>query len=483
MAAFHGKVRACGEAASASLSSNLKNTVVGMKRLLGLKFSDDQVKREMEYLPFTCVENPANGGVAVQVMYEGEQMTVSIELATNMMLRHMADIAKEANKGQAALDWVVCVPAWYTDSQKRSFLDSCQLAGINCLKLMHETTASALAYGIFKDAKKEFAPDKPTNVVFIDMGATGYTASAVSYTPQKLTTLATYSDSCLGGRDFDAAIANWARDKFCAKYKNARDPKEIPKSWHKLLLASEKAKKTLSPAGVKEANLNIECLVDEYDFNCTLTAADFEEMVQPLIDRLANPINRMFEDAEKNGISRADFSSFELVGGGTRVGCVKRNLSKILKLDASSTNFGLSTTMNADEAVARGCALQSAILSSRFKVKPYDIVESSLHGVQLEFDDHEGKKEVVEVFERGSNFGVVKRVTVKQNQPFRVKVSASSVLYCWYFFFLGLGQQPLSWRSCLLEGTQATRTMTNILLALSRRFILTRLETAIKWIS
>jgi len=118
--------------------------------------------------------------------------------------------------------------------------------------------------------KKEFSQTEPTYVMFVDLGATGYSVSIVSFTPQKLTVLATHYDSNLGGRDFDMAIADWAAEGFTGKYKNATDPRKKPKALLKLLSAAEKAKKTMSPAGVKEARINIECLVEEYDFNGAL---------------------------------------------------------------------------------------------------------------------------------------------------------------------------------------------------------------------
>jgi heat shock protein 4 len=184
--------------------------------------------------------------------------------------------------------------------------------------------------------------------------------------------------------------------------------------------------------------------VDEVDFNGALKTDKFEEICGTLLDGLKGPIDRCLAEA---GLTPAQLDSVELIGGGTRVACVKRRLASILGLDASLVNTGLHTTMNADEAVARGCALQSAILSPRFKVLPYEIVERQIHGVtvswegEAEADDAEEEDEKgageaagadaaassVVMFERGSNFPLVRRVTVRKSGPFTIKASYGDV--------------------------------------------------------
>merc|ERR1712183_284828 len=146
-------------------------------------------------------------------------------------------------------------------------------------------------------------------------------------------------------------------------------------------------------------------------------------MCAELVERLNPPIQRALAETE---LSTTDLSSVEIVGGGSRVGFVKRNLSKILGLKQSATNNGLSTTLNADEAIARGAALQSAILSPRFKVKPYEIVECAPFPVKVSWDgevEDEGGTNAVVMFDRGSNFGVVRRITLRRSGEFVVNAS------------------------------------------------------------
>jgi len=344
-----------------------------------------------------------------------------------------AETSSADQKDLFPTDWVIAIPGFYTDAQRRALLTGCSIAGIDGVqRLMHEHTATALAYGIFKDIRKEFKKDEPTNVMFLDIGASSYSCSIVSFETGKLGVKCAHFDEDLGGRDFDLKITEWIAAKFEEKYKGklSGKPMDRPKTVIKLMSAAEKAKKTLSPAGVKEARMHIEMLMDDLDFNVTLTANDYEVMCAPLLARLEAPILAALAET---GLTPKDLSSIELVGGGSRVGCVKRTLAKILGTDESATNNGLSTTMNADEAVARGAALQSAILSPRFKVLPYEIVEAQPFPVKIswegdasepvpaegEVEGDEAKNSVV-MFDRNSNFNVVRRVTLRRSGEFVV---------------------------------------------------------------
>jgi len=426
-----------GETAEIGAKSNYKNTIMNMKRLIGLAFDDPRAQAEMKRAQFTCVPiQHTNGGppsIGVKVNFNSEDMEIPVEGVAGMLIKHMGGLVadKSAETSHAdkkdlfPSDWVVTIPGYYTDAQRRALLAGCQIAGIGGVqRLMHEHTASALAYGIFKDIRKEFTKDKPTNVMFIDLGATAYSCAIVSFEPGKLSVKSAYFDEDLGGRDFDMKIAQWIATKFEEKFKGklSGNPMENPKTLIKLLAAAEKAKKTLSPSGVKEARMNLEMLMDDFDFNCILKAAEYEEMCAPLLARLNPPIQSALAET---GLSPKDLSSIEIVGGGSRVGCVKRALAKILGLDASATNNGLSTTLNADEAVARGAALQSAILSPRFKVLPYEIVEAQPFPVKISWDGdsaegEEEKDSSVVMFDRNSNFNVVRRVTLRRSGEFVV---------------------------------------------------------------
>jgi heat shock protein 4 len=442
--------RKMGEQVGGSTAiSKYESTIMSMKRLVGLAFDDPRAQREIKKAPFECVPmQHALGGppsVAVKVPIDGEDKILPVEHVCGMVIHHMGMIAAKAaaastgnNTDAAALfpqDWVVAIPPYYTDAQRRGLLTGCSIVGINGVqRLMHENTATALAYGIFKDIRKEFTKEKPTHVMFIDIGASAYTVTIAVFEPGKLIVKSVNYDENLGGRDFDEAIANWLADKFADKYKGklSGSPKSKPKVMLKLLAAAEKAKKTLSPQGVREASINLECLMDDFDFHIMLQATDYEAMCAPLISRLEGPIKKALEEAK---IESKDLDSVELVGGSTRIGFVKDKLMSILQVKT------LSTTMNADESVARGAALQSAILSPRFKVLPYEIVECQPLPIKLAWDEEKGNsgEKGVEVdgvadgaemptnsvvmFSRGLNFPIVRRVTLRRSGDFTVDCS------------------------------------------------------------
>ena len=415
------------------------NTIVNMKRLVGLAFDEPRAQQEMKRVPFTCVPiKHASGGpesIGVKVNWNKEETILPIEAVTGMMVKHLGTIAgeKAAEGSQTAVselfpqDWVIAIPPYYGDAQRRAFLVGCEIAGINgVLRLMNENTATALAYGIFKDVKKEFTQDKPTNVMFIDMGASCYTVSIVAFEPGKLIVKSCYFDENLGGRDFDDLIANWIAVEFEAKYKGklSGKPMDVPKVRLKILAAAEKAKKTLSPEGVREVAINLECLMDDRDFHCNLKADKYDAMCKPLLSRLAKPIEQCLAEAK---LTSADLDSVEIVGGSTRIGSIKKALTAVL-------GKSMSTTMNADEAVARGAALQSAILSARFKVLPYEIHDMQPFPIKVSWDeeteqgvevdgDAEGSDlptNSVVMFDRGLNFPIVRRVTLRRNGEFIV---------------------------------------------------------------
>ncbi|CAJ1966574.1 unnamed protein product [Cylindrotheca closterium] len=435
-----------GETAGTGAVSSYKNTIKYMKRLVGLPFDDPRAKREMEMVPFECVPMKHSLGgpdsIAVKVSVDGDEKIIPVENVCGMIIHHMGMIAatKAAETSGMAntadltsffpQDWVVAIPSYYTDSQRRALLHGCEVVGIpGVQRLMHENTATALAYGIFKDIRKQFENEEPTNIMFIDIGASQYTVSIVSFEPGKLIVKSSCHDSDLGGRDFDQTIANWLADKFVEKFskKLSSTPQKKPKVMLKLLAAAEKAKKTLSPKGVKEASINLECLMEDLDFNIMLKAQEYEAMCKPLLDRFEAPIVKALADAQ---MKSSDLSSIEIVGGSTRIGFVKTKLMQILKVKT------LSTTMNADEAVARGAALQSAILSPRFKVLPYEIIESNPLPIKLSWDEAaavEGEDGAptnsVTMFDRGLSFPIVRRVTLRRTGDFSVSCAYDQAAY------------------------------------------------------
>eukprot|EP00534_Pseudo-nitzschia_fraudulenta_P003036 CAMPEP_0201124808 /NCGR_PEP_ID=MMETSP0850-20130426/17444_1 /ASSEMBLY_ACC=CAM_ASM_000622 /TAXON_ID=183588 /ORGANISM="Pseudo-nitzschia fraudulenta, Strain WWA7" /LENGTH=812 /DNA_ID=CAMNT_0047392449 /DNA_START=66 /DNA_END=2504 /DNA_ORIENTATION=- len=428
--------RRMGEDVSGSTSiSKFKTTIKNMKRLVGLAFDDPRAQKEIKRVPYECVPLAHSSGGPPSIGVKVADSTIPIEQVLGMIVHHMGMIAAKKSSESAGSnltdvnalfpqDWVIAIPPYYTDAQRRAVLNGCKIVGIPGIqRLMHENTATALAYGIFKDIRKEFTKESPTNVMFVDMGASAYTVTIAAFEPGKLIIKSCNFDDNLGGRDFDEAIGNWVAAKFVEKYgkKLSCAPQDKPKVMLKIFAAAEKAKKTLSPQGVKEVFINLECLMDDLDFNIKLQKTEYEEMCAPLLAKLAAPIQKTLEEAK---ITSADLSSVEIVGGSTRIGFLKKKMLEILGVKT------LSTTMNADESVSRGAALQSAILSPRFKVLPYEIAEYGTLPLKLAWDEDKPEPagddvptNSVVMFGRGLNFPIVRRVTLRRDGEFKIGCS------------------------------------------------------------
>jgi heat shock 70kDa protein 4 len=377
---IQGKQRHLGDAGAAMARSNVNNTITCMKRLVGLPFNHPDVQEEIKKAAFTCVELP-NGNVGVSVSYDDEPMIISAEHFLAMCLVRAQQIGAAANGNAPMGDCVMAVPASYTDAQRRACYHACEIANMNMLKVTNENNAVALSYGIFKSAKKIFSETELSNIMFIDLGYSTYSVSIVAFKQQNMAILSSVTNTNLGGRNYDDAIIEYAMGEFQKKTKI--DLHGNKKAWLKLQVACEKAKKTLSPAGVSEAPINIECLAEDMDLNCILTKENFDKITQEYNDQLIAPIQQALDEA---GMKSEQIFETEVVGGGSRVNMVKRTIAKFLNLDENLNNYGLKTTMNADEAVARGCALQCAMLSSRVRVQPFNIIDKLYYGIVATYD-------------------------------------------------------------------------------------------------
>eukprot|EP00624_Nannochloropsis_granulata_P001996 evm.model.NODE_19466_length_64249_cov_18.424255.11 len=382
MVSIAEKQRYVGEQAVTLARSNYKNTIYATKRLIGKKYDEPDVQQEIQSLPFKVIKLP-KGGVGYEVSYGGEPTVLSPEQVVAMLFGKVNEIVKNNNNGTPIAEAVVAIPGWFTDSQRRAVLDAAEISGLNVLRLMHESTAVALSYGIYKSVRSLFHESEPQHVLFLDLGHSNFCASVVAFIQGKLIVKSAVYDRSLGGRDFDKQIVDFMAEQFQAKYKLG-DPRENAKAMLKLQAAAEKAKKTLSPAGVSEASISVECVMEDTDLNTALSLEEFERRVQPLLARLEAPITQALAEA---GVTPEQLANVEVVGGGTRVNSVKMHIAGLLHLDKTKLNYGLSTTLNADEAVSRGCALQAAILSSRFQVKPFEVLEACPYPINLSWEE------------------------------------------------------------------------------------------------
>uniref|UniRef100_A0A4W3I879 Heat shock protein 4a n=1 Tax=Callorhinchus milii TaxID=7868 RepID=A0A4W3I879_CALMI len=351
--------RSIGAAAKSQIVSNVKNTLQGFKRFHGRAFTDPVVQLEKNNLPYELIQMP-NGTTGVKVSYMEEERCFSVEQVSAMLLTKLKETAESALK-KPVVDCVISVPCFFTDAERRSVISAAQIAGLNCLRLINETTSVALAYGIYKQDLP--APEeKPRAVVFVDMGHSAFQVSVCAFNKGKLKVLATAFDPYLGGRNFDEVIVNHFCEEFSKKYK--LDVKSKMRALVRLFQECEKLKKLMS-ANASDLPINIECFMNDIDVSGKMNRGQFDEMCASLLARVEQPLRSILEQAK---LKREDIYAVEIVGGATRSPAIKERIAKFFGKD-------LSTTLNADEAVARGCALQCAILSPAFKVREFSITD------------------------------------------------------------------------------------------------------------
>ncbi|KAH0501204.1 Heat shock 70 kDa protein 4 [Microtus ochrogaster] len=408
---FGPKNRSVGAAAKSQVISNAKNTVQGFKRFHGRAFSDPFVEAEKSNLAYDVVQLPT-GLTGIKVTYMEEERNFTTEQVTAMLLSKLKETAESVLK-KPVVDCVVSVPCFYTDAERRSVMDATQIAGLNCLRLMNETTAVALAYGIYKQDLPALE-EKPRNVVFVDMGHSAYQVSVCAFNRGKLKVLATAFDTTLGGRKFDEVLVNHFCEEFGKKYK--LDIKSKVRALLRLSQECEKLKKLMS-ANASDLPLSIECFMNDIDVSGTMNRGKFLEMCDDLLARVEPPLRSVLEQSK---LRKEDIYAVEIVGGATRIPAVKEKISKFFGKE-------LSTTLNADEAVTRGCALQCAILSPAFKVREFSITDVVAYPISLRWNSpaEEGSSDC-EVFPKNHAAPFSKVLTFYRKEPFTLEAYYSS---------------------------------------------------------
>ncbi|XP_007576232.1 heat shock 70 kDa protein 4L [Poecilia formosa] len=405
------KNRMIGNAAKSQVITNFKNTVHGFKKFHGRAFDDPFVQSEKSKLPYS-LDKLANGSTGIKVRYLDEEKVFTVEQISGMLLTKLKETSESALK-KPVVDCVVSVPSFFTDAERRSVLDATQIAGLNCLRLINDTTAVALAYGIYKQ-DLPVPEEKPRNVVFVDMGHSSFQVSITAFNKGKLKVLATAFDPYLGGRNFDEALVDYFCEEFKTKYKlNVRDN---PRALLRLHQECEKLKKLMS-ANSSDLPLNIECFMNDIDVSSRMNRTHFEEMCAQYLMRVETPLKTAFEQSK---LSRDDIYAVEVVGGATRIPSIKERITKYFCKD-------VSTTLNADEAVARGCALQCAILSPAFKVREFSITDVVPFPITLRWKSstEDGVGEC-EVFGKNHAAPFSKVITFHKKEPFDLEAFYSN---------------------------------------------------------
>jgi heat shock protein 4 len=375
-----GKTRLTGEQAGSIAKSNYKNTVASVKPYIGRTYKE--CADELKTSPVKAVEM-ADGSVGWEVNYNDEPTVFSCQQILSMVINELCrTVQKSKADGTGVRDVVIAVPGYFVESQRLAILDACEIAGVQALGLINEMTAVALGYGIWKSARNLFHESEAQNVMFVDVGYRSTSVCIASFVQGKLTIKSCAYNVNQGSSTVDMAIVKEMAAQYLEKHPG-EDPITKPKAVIKMKAAADKAKKTISPEGVKLASITIECLMGDYDLNYRLELEKYEEMVTPFLDQLEVPISKTLADA---GMKPSDIHCVEIVGGGSRIKGVKQRISKVMELKVDETNFGVSTTMNADEAVARGCALMCAMRSPRFSVKPFNVTDVAQFPITVQYD-------------------------------------------------------------------------------------------------
>jgi heat shock protein 4 len=305
---FGPKSRYLGEPAKTQEISNLKNTVGCLKRLLGRSLNDPDIQIEQKFISAPLVD--INGQVGAEVNYLGKKERFTATQLVAMFLSKIKQTAATELKLPVS-DVVMSVPAWFTDAQRRALIDAAEIAGFKPLRLINDTTAAALGYGITK-LDLPAADEKPRRVAFVDVGYSDYCCSIVEFKKGELTVKGTAFDRHFGGRDFDRAIVEHLQKEFHGKYKI--DIFTNPKALTRVYAAAEKLKKVLSAN--QQAPINIESLMNDIDVRAMITRQEFEAMVEPLLNRVNVALEQALADAK---LSKEDIDIVEVVGGGSRV--------------------------------------------------------------------------------------------------------------------------------------------------------------------
>lgn len=366
--AFSGKSRLLGTEALSQQMSNPKNTVNNLKRLIGRRLDDPTLKDEVfNYKLVPSKHNPDY--IATEVQYDDKSEVFSPEQLTGALFQKLKGTAEAGLEGTKVTDCVISCPPWWNDTQRRALLDGANIAGLNVLRLMNETSAIGLNYGILNS---RLPKDKESRVLFVDMGHSGTNCAVIAFTEGKLQVLGTASDAKLGGRDFDDMLVHHFTKMILEKYK--MDVTKDIKAMLKLRKECERVKLHLS-ANTK-VQFSVEYIMNDRDVSGSIDRAEFEALAaQSILPRLNNLISGLLT---KLNVNSADLYAIEVVGGAVRIPSVQRSLTEFFKRD-------LSKTCDGDESVARGCALMCAMISPSFKVKEFEVHDASPYPIALEW--------------------------------------------------------------------------------------------------
>merc|ERR1712196_581263 len=349
-----GSERLIGDAAKNQVARNPENTVFDAKRLIGRKFKDSIVQADIKLWPFK-VESGTGDKPIICVNHQGEEKKFHAEEISSMVLTKMKETA-EAYLGGKVNDAVVTVPAYFNDSQRQATKDAGSICGLNVLRIINEPTAAAIAYGLDKKGSGE------RNILIYDMGGGTFDVSLLTIEDGIFEVKATAGDTHLGGEDFDNRIVDFCMQDFKRKNRG-KDIAGNQRAIRRLRTQCERAKRTLSSS--TQATIEIDSLFDGIDYSCSLSRARFEELNMDYFRNSMGPVEKCLRDS---GIDKRGVHEVVLVGGSTRIPKVQSMIQEFFNGKEPCKSI------NPDEAVAFGAAVQAAILTGEGSSQVQDLL-------------------------------------------------------------------------------------------------------------